>query len=839
MQDSNAATTATGAGGRQEPGTDRTTTTRVSSSAGVTPPPPPRPSSFPFFPSSSFFRSRFRSPDLHLELLRDPSYKTRIHFYPFPILILAHVPQLQSIYILTEVAKFPNSDAPRVPGSGCNWILGAVAYIPCRVLSIFGVFLRYEVLYSYYRRWCFCRPLILPIYLSSPAFNFVAMSSYDHSYFLQHIRSSAFPYSSANLPTIMTLLPRAGLPVVLALLLSFSSPENLPGGLPLSDVDQSIARRDGTFFYKNAGALSAYANAAWAASCPAAGIAVWGSMGLAHAGRRKRLVMQLRSKVKSRNRAWSQLWVPAAPMHLPGAGKNVLSYAEKSAERPSEDEFEGIEKVFAAVGLGGTAQPQPVCGGMLSRDLFGSPNGAYSRRNSAPNGHANGQEVITPPPEALVHEKSTSEGRTHRSRISRIPSLAFDHGTAANKSRLRSRRRSPYRKGVQERLRMWEKPEEEEEKYINLRSSEEPSSSFGRASKSLSSLGQRPAYSQPLPIRISSPGPRGQHVIHSLASLRLLACHCDTTKQEDVHGMPMPPRHPVARGSRQHPSATPGPVSPTPAGITATRPRQTFEEHRRQLRQSIGSEALQESDREDNRASRSGQPSPDGSLEARECEDSFDPRVDQPRFPLPLSEYELGLGLSALLALGCARAHSLIQNIGGASQSSIELVLGRMPQLNSPPVTGAVRLGDTSDIDGSEGALSNPESHLFGLPVVGGAGSLLQRRAGVRAHTLEGDPGRSSVSVSSSSSAAAATAVVAAAMSARARSVRGQAVSPEPRSSSLCARSSDSLSSERERQGTLGPPSRRFLLDPPPVLQPPRAQYNVNQIRRTTLQPNN
>jgi hypothetical protein len=78
------------------------------------------------------------------------------------------------------------------------------------------------------------------------------------------------------------------------------------------------------------------------------------------------------------------------------------------------------------------------------------------------------------------------------------------------------------------------------------------------------------------------------------------------------------------------------------------------------------------------------------------------------------------------------------------------------------PATGAVSLGDTSDVDRSEGAPSNPESHTFGLPVVGGAGSLLPRRAGVRAHTLEGDPRRSSVSVSSSSSAAAATAAVAA-----------------------------------------------------------------------------
>ena len=136
-------------------------------------------------------------------------------------------------------------------------------------------------------------PLILPIDLLSSAFNFVAMSSYDHFCFLQHIRFSAFPYvnSSAilpsaegslrdalaetcylyarNLPTIVTLLPRAGL--ALAPLLSFFSPENLPGALSLSDVDQSFGRRDGTFFDKNTGALSTYAkcvliaNAAWAA----------------------------------------------------------------------------------------------------------------------------------------------------------------------------------------------------------------------------------------------------------------------------------------------------------------------------------------------------------------------------------------------------------------------------------------------------------------------------------------------------------------------------------------------------------------------------------------------
>ena len=60
--------------------------------------------------------------------------------------------------------------------------------------------------------------------------------------------------------------------------------------------------------------------------------------------------------------------------------------SDKSAGRPSEGGLDGMEKVFAAVGLGGAAQPPPARRGMLSRDLFESPSGAQSRRSSAGNG---------------------------------------------------------------------------------------------------------------------------------------------------------------------------------------------------------------------------------------------------------------------------------------------------------------------------------------------------------------------------------------------------------------------------------------------------------------------
>lgn len=121
---------------------------------------------------------------------------------------------------------------------------------------------------------------MLTIYLSSPAFNYVALSSYSNFCFLQHIRYTAFfgdhgsvrdglaetfYYYAQNLPTVALLLPRAGL--CLALLLTFSAPQ--AGIIALADI--GVSHRDGTFFRKSNGTLTNYArgillaNAAWAA----------------------------------------------------------------------------------------------------------------------------------------------------------------------------------------------------------------------------------------------------------------------------------------------------------------------------------------------------------------------------------------------------------------------------------------------------------------------------------------------------------------------------------------------------------------------------------------------
>lgn len=177
--------------------------------------------------------------------------------------------------------------------------MAAAAYVACWLVWIFPVFIVYELVYSFARRWRVSeyfrthfspsnrrsdifiseRPIILPLYLSSSAFNLVSMSSYTNFCFMQHLRYSAFFgengslrdgmaetfwFYSQNLPTVALLLPRAGLS--LALLLGFSSPDIDVVAL----ADAGVSHRDNTYF-RSDGALTGYArgvliaNAAWAA----------------------------------------------------------------------------------------------------------------------------------------------------------------------------------------------------------------------------------------------------------------------------------------------------------------------------------------------------------------------------------------------------------------------------------------------------------------------------------------------------------------------------------------------------------------------------------------------
>ncbi|KAF8172272.1 hypothetical protein BJ912DRAFT_932469 [Pholiota molesta] len=246
---------------------------------------------------------RFKAKNLQLQILDNPSKWMRLYFYAWPLLVLYHIPlqtffDFNAVFILLQVAKFPNPQS-----SGRGWALGAAAYVASWLAWLFLVCIMYELVYSFSRRWRLRRPLMLPIYLSSPAFNYAAMTSYTNFSFLQHLRFSAFASSehagaippspsdpdhdiddladenqgswkqglaetcffySQNLATVALLLPRAGLS--LALLFAFSSAAPV---LPFV-VSNNFSNRDGTFFQQD-GALTDYArglliaNAAWTA----------------------------------------------------------------------------------------------------------------------------------------------------------------------------------------------------------------------------------------------------------------------------------------------------------------------------------------------------------------------------------------------------------------------------------------------------------------------------------------------------------------------------------------------------------------------------------------------
>ncbi|KAI6144490.1 hypothetical protein BKA82DRAFT_4178517 [Pisolithus tinctorius] len=230
-------------------------------------------------------RPRFRSVGLHPELLRNPSVFGRIYFYLLPLLAFYHLPlqtffDFNVVYMLLQVAKYPNPVAPGVSGSGKNWALGAAAYIACWLVWIMVVFVLYELVYSFYRRWRVRRPLIVPLYLSSSGFNFVSMTSYTNFCFMQYIRFSAFFgengslrdglaetfwFYSQNLPTVALLLPRAGLVLTLLFVFSYPNPEYV------AMAEAGFSPRDRTFFRASDGTLTSYArgvliaNAAWTA----------------------------------------------------------------------------------------------------------------------------------------------------------------------------------------------------------------------------------------------------------------------------------------------------------------------------------------------------------------------------------------------------------------------------------------------------------------------------------------------------------------------------------------------------------------------------------------------
>ncbi|KAF5331837.1 hypothetical protein D9611_008947 [Ephemerocybe angulata] len=140
-------------------------------------------------------RPRFNTRGLHLELLRSPSIWMKVYYRLWPILNLAHVPlqtflDFNAVYMLVQASKHPLPNAG--PSSAKNWALGAAAYVASWLAWILIIFVVYEIVYSFARRWRVRRPLIFPIYISSPAYTYACMTSFNTFCLLQHLRYTAF-----------------------------------------------------------------------------------------------------------------------------------------------------------------------------------------------------------------------------------------------------------------------------------------------------------------------------------------------------------------------------------------------------------------------------------------------------------------------------------------------------------------------------------------------------------------------------------------------------------------------------------------------------------------------
>ncbi|KAJ7641729.1 hypothetical protein FB45DRAFT_361259 [Roridomyces roridus] len=367
-------------------------------------------------------RPRFHANGLHLEHLQNPALKLRLYFYLFPILVFAHIPlqtffDFNAVFMLVQISKFPNPNAPGVPGSGRNWALAAAAYVACWLVWILPLFIVYELVYSFGRRWRVKRPIMLPLYLSSAGFNLVSMTSYTNFCFMLHLRFSAFFgengslrdgmaetfwFYSQNMPTVALLLPRAGLS--LAVLLAFSSP--VPSLVAQADAGIG-SHRDSTYF-RSDGTLSGYsrgiliANAAWTAW--RALIVIWSWIGLwvvsgsgcaGLCGPRHRWeeddaekTMSFYSDNISDLEALPWSWREHTALRVQEAFEFCLTvrpssrYSQRkknvtdTSEVPAEPPFEGMEQVLAAVGL--SSAPTPARRGVLSGELFETPTSEHA-----------------------------------------------------------------------------------------------------------------------------------------------------------------------------------------------------------------------------------------------------------------------------------------------------------------------------------------------------------------------------------------------------------------------------------------------------------------------------
>ncbi|KAJ7207873.1 hypothetical protein GGX14DRAFT_634252 [Mycena pura] len=799
---------------------------------------------------------KFHATGLHIELLRNPGFKSRLYFYLFPLIVFAHIPiqtffDFNAVFMLIQISKFPNPDAPGVPGLGRNWTLAAAAYVACWLVWIFPVVIVYEIVYSFIRRWRVKRPVILPLYLSSSAFNLVSMSSFTNFCFMQHIRYSAFVgengsfrdgmaetfwFYSQNLPTVALLLPRAGL--CLALLLAFSAPD--AGVVALADA--GVSHRDKTFFRAGDGTLTDYArgvliaNAAWAAWRALIVLSSWiglwivsgaGCAGLC--GPRHRWeeddaekTMSIYTDNISDLEALPWIWREFTAQRVQVAFEFCLTVKpsarwshQKKQEGTEINELlrgpispDGMERVFAAAGL--PSAPPPARRGVLSGELFDSPvtQGAPEFGDIIPKvvQRLSKERVAGPSSPLMSLPYPFTEPGAQMSSRDRVP-FPPSPGHSDQKETSESSEEDDDEDDEDEEGEEDDEDEDEadDEAPVGGVGSEEPSS--GRASGSMSSLGQPVSSRYPFQFRRPARGTSGSsgaasHVSpasHNTRSTQFSQTTQSTGNREssDSHSpqsqhtasassdsqqlsvaasvIPMPPRHPQLEQGRNRTRARAGTV-PVPSASSSSSvlvsvdfPRTGRPRTRTRMDSGV-TEAFGVA------------PEMELSIELPESESSHDPEHDAERedqlgllsgsasaSPSPRTSFsalrhrasnlslhqrrtsrygsqqsgsvsgslhshlrtQSGSGSSSSRSRTTSvsggvrsRAQSLLQNIGAASHSSIDLVQGAAQRMranssmarleeDSPSPNTHSRSGSNSDAVASSGG----ENNTFGHPL--------------------------------------------------------------------------------------------------------------------------
>ncbi|KAF9074125.1 hypothetical protein BDP27DRAFT_1214782 [Rhodocollybia butyracea] len=680
--------------------------------------------------SSRLPQPRFRARGANLDLLRNPSFKSKLFFYLSYVFPFAQIPlqtffDFNAVFVLIQVSRFPNPLGPGVPGSGRNWALGAAAYTASWLVWILMVCILYELVYSFIRRWRTKRPAIYPIYLSSPAFTFASLTSYSNFCFLHHLRYSAFFgehgglrdgmaetfwFYSQNLPTVALLLPRAGLS--LALLFNFSSP--VPDGIALADA--GISLRDATYF-RSDGALTDYArgvliaNAAWTAwkimILLTSWIGLWILSGQGCAGLcGPRYRWEEEDAEKTITSIYSVDNLSEGEQPLPWSWKENTRMRILDAydfcsvttrygrwghsKKPSDMNellgatyplpmpepaggFDGMDRLMAAVGLPMDSQASQPRRGALSEELFKQPEAGPSGTRKTYEGPVDLAAVI---PKVVQRSSRERYIASPSAPLMKLPYPFTAPGVAQVSS---DDEKVPFppspsvpshktpSSGTKRRGRGREEDEEEdedEEEESGVNTSEDPSSSSGRASNSMSSLGHPVSSRYPfqfrhptrgtspssgVPSSFASPPSNGQSIASRLSQntrstrnrestdshsprSHYTTSSSDAASPMSMSGLPMPPRHPQpyqGRG-RARAGTVPVPSIPSSPSIDFPRGARTRPRHSEPYRSSSPEPAIWSSDLEhdddpedDSRVEHSimEQPEPEGSQEAAEGDD--------------------------------------------------------------------------------------------------------------------------------------------------------------------------------------------------------------------------